>query len=269
MTIFDQSNEQVYDCSKPGYRRTRLIFTSLGALLVTSACNTTDFNLDSLVSEEDNELNPFSSSLNNLELETALHSSIEPVSNSEQNEGSTGSSTEEMVPASAQASESTDSAGSSEAVEPSITILASCNSSDEVIRRRMLQLINEARAETRACGSENYPPTHALIWNTLLAETAQVHSLDMASHNFFNHTGSDGSSISDRVTRTGYDWRTVGENIAAGRNRASQTVNDWLESSGHCRNIMSDAYTQFAVSCVVDSDSDYGTYWTQVLASPK
>ncbi|MFK8080504.1 MAG: CAP domain-containing protein [Granulosicoccus sp.] len=146
---------------------------------------------------------------------------------------------------------------------------ATCSSSDSDIAQRMLQLINEARATTRSCGSETFSVARALSWNTDLVEAAREHSDDMATHNFFDHSGSDGRSASDRVTGQGYRWRTVGENIAAGRETAEQTVDDWLESPGHCRNIMNPSFVEVAVACVENNDSDYRRYWTNVLAAPR
>ena len=90
----------------------------------------------------------------------------------------------------------------------------------------------------------------------------------MTQHNFFDHTGSDGSTISMRVDDTGYNWRAVGENIAAGQDTASQAVEGWLNSPGHCRNLMSPDFTDVAVACIEDDGADYTRYWTNVLAAP-
>lgn len=145
---------------------------------------------------------------------------------------------------------------------------ASCSADDTTMQLRTLQLINDARAEARTCGLTPYAATTPLVWNSVLAVTASKHSADMAEHNFFSHTGSNGSSPSERVTLEGYNWRTVGENIAAGRETAEQTVNDWLDSPGHCSNIMTPAFTEVAVSCEEDDGSDYQRYWTNILAAP-
>lgn len=147
--------------------------------------------------------------------------------------------------------------------------LATCTSSETDMQQRMLQLINDARATERVCGTESFLATGALLWNSTLASAAGRHSDDMATHNFFDHTGSDGSTASARVTAEGYRWRTVGENIAAGRQTAAETVTDWLESPGHCSNIMNPSFTEVAVACVENDSSDYRRYWTNVLAAPR
>lgn len=158
---------------------------------------------------------------------------------------------------------------STEGSEQSPVTLARCTATETDMQQRMLQLINEARATERRCGDDEFAATRELRWNDLLVNAARRHSDDMATHNFFSHTGSDGSSGSTRVSEAGYRWRTVGENIAAGRELAAETLNDWLESPGHCRNIMNPSFTEVAVVCSEENDSDFTRYWTNVLAAPR
>ena len=155
------------------------------------------------------------------------------------------------------------------ALESTAVEEATCSSDTDVMQQRLLQLINEARSEARSCGDDNFTATTPLVWNSTLEVAAKAHSQDMADNNFFSHTGSDGSSASERVNVAGYQWRTVGENIAAGRDTAAETVSDWLDSPGHCRNIMNPAFFEVAVSCSENSDTDYNRYWTNVLAAPR
>ncbi|MEX2366451.1 MAG: CAP domain-containing protein [Pseudohongiellaceae bacterium] len=76
-------------------------------------------------------------------------------------------------------------------------------------------------------------------------------------------------AISDRVTATGYTWSAVGENIAAGYSSVEEVMQGWLKSPGHCRNIMSDQFSEFGVSRVDVSDADFPSYWTQVFATQR
>jgi uncharacterized protein YkwD len=91
----------------------------------------------------------------------------------------------------------------------------------------------------------------------------------MAQYNFFDHTGTNGSTIGARVDDTGYDWRAVGENIAAGQESASSAIAGWLDSPGHCKNLMDPTFFEIAVSCVEDEGADFTRYWTNVLAAPR
>jgi len=66
-----------------------------------------------------------------------------------------------------------------------------CTAPESQIRQRALELINAARAESRMCGTVSYAAAPPVTWNSKLAQAARKHSNDMASNNFFSHTGSD------------------------------------------------------------------------------
>ncbi len=123
----------------------------------------------------------------------------------------------------------------------------------------MLERINQLRREGCRCGRKRMKPVPALRWNEQLVAAAQRHAKDMAANNFFEHTGSDGSSFAQRVGEAGYDWQFVGENIAFGYPDAETALNSWLESPHHCRNIMNPDYREMGVA-------REGTYWVQTLA---
>jgi uncharacterized protein YkwD len=139
----------------------------------------------------------------------------------------------------------------------------------EVIARRALDLVNEARARPRTCGGAAFPATAPLQASALLTRAALIHAQDMAARNFFEHEGSDGSLAATRVTRVGYEWRSVGENIAAGSATAENVVDGWLKSPGHCANVMSDKFTEMGIAFATNPKSDAGIYWAQVFARPR
>jgi uncharacterized protein YkwD len=108
-----------------------------------------------------------------------------------------------------------------------------------------------------------------LVMNPLLRQAAQAHSEDMLDNNFFSHTGSNGSSHGQRISATGYRAATTGENIAAGRSTADATMNQWMNSSGHCRNLMSADFTEIGVGHANGSGARYRDYWTQKFGRPR
>ena len=75
--------------------------------------------------------------------------------------------------------------------------------------------------------------------NYLLNQTARSHSIDMYDNDFFDHTGSDGSSPSDRAASFGYT-NGVSENIATGYSDGWDVVmHGWMcSTTGHRENIM-------------------------------
>ena len=142
-----------------------------------------------------------------------------------------------------------------------------CNFSDLRIQR-VVNYINLYRSNSQVCGDKTYPAASSIRWNKKLYQAADVHSRDMAKRDFFDHTGSDGLSSSERVANVGYDWQTVAENISAGTDTPEQTIEQWIASPGHCHNIMKNAHTEIGMACKIDPLSEYKIYWTLVLASP-
>jgi len=134
---------------------------------------------------------------------------------------------------------------------------------------RVLTLVNAARAEERKCGRQSFAPAPALKPSTVLAAAAATHARDMAEHAELTHTGSDGSKPADRITRAGYEWRASGENVAAGQRDADAVVAAWLESPGHCANIMEPNFTEMGVAFVQVPGANPSIYWAQSFATPR
>jgi uncharacterized protein YkwD len=134
------------------------------------------------------------------------------------------------------------------------------------VSRRVLELVNEARAHSRPCGRDEFHATTALKLSLALANAALAHSLDMATHDYLEHGGADGSTPASRVARAGYAWRTVGENIASGVPTPEEAVAGWLRSAAHCQNIMDPRFTDMGVGYMVNPRSPSVIYWTQVFA---
>ena len=139
----------------------------------------------------------------------------------------------------------------------------------DVIKEKMLVLINRARAQSRNCGYKIYTPAGEVTWSPTLARAALAHSVDMATGDFVSHRGSDGSEVDERVEELGYEWTSVGENISAGRESSEEVVAAWLVSPDHCENIMTASYTEIGGACFHNKDTKNRTYWTVVFASPK
>jgi uncharacterized protein YkwD len=131
--------------------------------------------------------------------------------------------------------------------------------------KEMLTQINNARTQARNCGDTNYPAAPALSWNCLLENAATTHSQSMADNDYFSHTGIDGSSPGDRISAAGYNWRTYGENIAAGYPDTKSVMQGWLESAGHCANIMNANFSE--VGAGMAQGGSYDIYWTQDFAA--
>jgi len=123
-----------------------------------------------------------------------------------------------------------------------------------------LQLVNDVRKKGCICGSTVMPPVGVVAWNDQLAKAAYGHSVDMNTHDYFSHTGLDGSTPGQRITAEGYRWSAYGENIAEGYSTEQIVMNAWLSSEGHCKNIMDGGFKDMGVG-------RDGNYWTQDFGS--
>jgi uncharacterized protein YkwD len=111
---------------------------------------------------------------------------------------------------------------------------------------------------------------NALEVDRRLQLTADLHSADMVLRDFFDHVNPDGLDPFDRMEAQGYDFWSAGENIAAGQPTPREAMEGWMASEGHCRNILSDQYTEIGVGIDVlaATFSGIGT-WTQNFGRPE
>lgn len=90
-------------------------------------------------------------------------------------------------------------------------------------------------------------PLPPMIESTFLEESAIDHVSDLIVNNIFSHTGSDGSSLKDRIERYCL-WRgSLGENMDFGSNNATEIVvnlliDDGVATRGHRKNILHPDY---------------------------
>ncbi len=107
-----------------------------------------------------------------------------------------------------------------------------------------------------------YPARPPLAFNAELMSAARLHSTDMAENDFQGHTGSDGSSLTDRIGDAGYTgWSAAGENVYAYSENipyghAGFNVDWGVPSLGHRKNIMNyedTVYNEIGIGVVLES----------------
>ena len=137
------------------------------------------------------------------------------------------------------------------------------------VSRRVLQLTNEARAHPRRCGATPYAAAPPLALSAQLSQAALAYARDMATWGYMSHTGHDGSSPAQRITRSGYRWSEVGENLASGVMTADEVVTGWLGSPEHCANLMDPLYRQVGIGYAVNPHDQRGVYWAMEFGTPR
>jgi uncharacterized protein YkwD len=134
---------------------------------------------------------------------------------------------------------------------------------------RALQLVNEVRARGTRCGSRSFAPVAPIMLSGTLAGVASGHANDMAVHGYFEHEDLAGNSPADRVRAVGYREKLVGENIAYGPLSVEDVVQGWLDSPGHCENIMDPRFAEMGIAYAAGHSTRRGLFWVQVLAEPR
>lgn len=135
---------------------------------------------------------------------------------------------------------------------------------------RLFAGINDARRNARRCGVlKKMDAAAPMRRSDKLDDAAAIHARDIAARGALGHEGADGSTAAERVSRAGYRWSTVGENVAAGQTEATEVVDTWLDSPGHCRNLMDPRFKETGIAVALNQDDDKVIYWVQVYAAPQ
>jgi len=147
---------------------------------------------------------------------------------------------------------------------------------------------NGSRITIRDGSSEDWFPkveNDALAWNDELYLAAYEHSQDMPSMGKdVTHEGSGGptdhtaevnhpgepSTFDERVKTNGYTYALLFENLTVGTDTDTpeKAVDAWLNSAGHCKDLMNQEVTDMGMSHVEVPESHYIHYWTLELAKP-
>jgi uncharacterized protein YkwD len=117
--------------------------------------------------------------------------------------------------------------------------------------------INAQRAQAGCPGLE---------LSSSLAQAAHDHVLDMAQHNFFSHTGSDGSKPADRAKRDGYEHLSGFETITAGQDTPEAALAAWIGSQVHRDILLNCSLQDAGPGFVLDTDGNgFKYYWAMLL----
>lgn len=100
--------------------------------------------------------------------------------------------------------------------------------------------------------------------NDLLNQAAFNKAQDMFEKQYFAHDSPEGLGVADLAANVGYQYITIGENLALG-NFLNDTVvvQAWMDSPGHRANILNSKYTQIGVG-VMRATYEGRTTWIAV-----
>ncbi len=130
--------------------------------------------------------------------------------------------------------------------------------------QEVFTLVNIQRSQGANCGSAGtFSATGSLTMDGALQCAARNHSKDMNQRGYFSHSDPDGLGPDDRLALALYEWSGWGENIAQGQPTPDAVVQAWMQSDGHCSNIMNPFFTEIGIGHYD------GNYWTQSFGSPR
>ncbi len=122
----------------------------------------------------------------------------------------------------------------------------------------VIRLVNVERAKVGAA---------PLTAHLNLTQAAQKHAIDMACYGAIGHTGSDGSTPSERMDQFGYVWAVAGENVAGGYATPAAVMTGWMNSDGHRANILNTEFTDIGIGFVYNPGSTSVYYWVMDLGT--
>lgn len=99
--------------------------------------------------------------------------------------------------------------------------------------------------------------------NADLTEMAMIRAKEITT--FFSHDRPDGSSCFSIFDDYNLSYSCVAENIAAGNPTPSQTMQQWINSEGHYKNLMNPNVSEIGVGFAYDPDLLYRYYWVQIF----
>ncbi|HVT57169.1 MAG TPA: CAP domain-containing protein [Thermoanaerobaculia bacterium] len=137
-----------------------------------------------------------------------------------------------------------------------------------------LRDLSRVRAEmlTKVNAVRKHAGVGPLTVDSRLDEAAQRHAEDMLKRSYFAHQSPDGKSVRERARATGYNWATIGENLAEGQTTVDEVVDSWMHSRAHRENLLDGRFTQLGLGLAFGRDPRTGSYrilWVQNLGRPR
>ncbi len=133
---------------------------------------------------------------------------------------------------------------------------------EEEFAVKLVSLIEEQTNEFRTRNN-----LKSLKSNSALESIAETYSTTMLEGDFFSHTDQDGCDLMCRFKANGYEFFSVGENLAQMKfsvtptalEAASQFMEGWQESAGHRENLLSPLFTHQGIGVAMSNGALYVT----------
>ncbi len=133
------------------------------------------------------------------------------------------------------------------------------DNSDRLVQE-VLSLVNQQRV---------LRGMNPLTLNEKLAAAGISYACAMIEDGFFGHENpATGDGFAERHSATEFRCHPAGENLALGHTSAAVVVEDWMNSSSHRDNILTDGYLEMGLGLRQDS-VDGRLYWVQLFVGER
>lgn len=134
-----------------------------------------------------------------------------------------------------------------------------CNAA--ALQQAVLQRLNEAR-QAGMCGDARLGPARPLVWQPALAATASRRAGEIAQRGSFGTV----ANPAPRLQQQGYAATAAQETQAAGDYSTEGATQALLSMPRQCTALLDPAYTDVGAACVSRPGTEFGNYWTVVVA---
>lgn len=124
----------------------------------------------------------------------------------------------------------------------------------ETVAEEMLRLVNAERAKAGVS---------PLRLNETMNTMADIRAQELTIN--FSHTRPDGTSCFTVFDDFNMSYKFRGENIAAGKATVADTVEQWVNSEGHYKNMIKAEYTELGIGFSYEPDVRYNYFWVQIF----
>lgn len=141
----------------------------------------------------------------------------------------------------------------------------------DVSPEAVAQRLNDVRHRGAGCPTGGWSTAPPLAWNERLVDAARVQAREMARLGRMSHRDSQDRGLGERLRAAGYRFNTAVENVAIGYPSVDDVVDAWLESEGHCENLMNASVREFGLACTDAASNgapEERRYWALVLGAP-
>ena len=126
---------------------------------------------------------------------------------------------------------------------------------NDYMKQQMLELVNIERINAQLL---------PLTLNEQATRAAQRKADDMLLRNYFSHISPIYGSLYELLSQFDVQFSSAAENLAKGSKTAESTMELWMNSEGHRKNILNPVFTGLGAGYTEGNNT---TYWVQIFIS--